>query len=138
MFMWTRPPAPPLFASRENTEPSTQRLAVLHFFNNNNEYLERLTRTNRKRLHILYEHIFSKFNAYNMHARTHTHTHTHPPKNSFHFPGKKTTDKNYTTLTLFFHVSNVSDVTPILNYVNNIKHQRKTEPITGRTANLIR
>ena len=59
--------------------------------NNNNEYLERLTRTGPKRLHVLYKYILSKFNAYNMnahthtlahtdshtHARAHTHTHTH-------------------------------------------------------------
>ena len=49
--------------------------------NNSNEYLERLTCTGPKRLHVLYKHILSKFNAYNMnaqtHARTHTHTHTH-------------------------------------------------------------
>ena len=58
-------------------------------YNNNNEYLERLTRTGPKRLHVLYKYILSKFNAYNMnahtlarthtlaHARTHTHTHAH-------------------------------------------------------------
>ena len=51
--------------------------------NNNNEYLERLTRTGSKRLHILYKYILSKINAYNMNAHTHTrmhtdsHTHTH-------------------------------------------------------------
>ena len=49
--------------------------------NNNNEYLERLTRTGPKRLHVLYKYILSKFNAYNMnahtHARTHTDSHTH-------------------------------------------------------------
>ena len=33
-------------------------------FNNNNEYLERLTRTGPKRLHVLYKYILSKFNAY--------------------------------------------------------------------------
>ena len=44
--------------------------------NNNNEYLERLTRTGPKRLHALYKYILSKFNAYNMNARTHTRTHT--------------------------------------------------------------
>jgi len=44
--------------------------------NNNNEYLERLTRTGRKRLHVLYKHILSKFSAYNMNARTHARTHT--------------------------------------------------------------
>ena len=47
--------------------------------NNNNEYLERLTCTGPKRLHILYKDILSEFSAYNMnmHARVHTHTHTH-------------------------------------------------------------
>ena len=49
--------------------------------NNNNEYLERLTRTGPKRLHVLYKYILSKFIAYNMnahtHARTHTDSHTH-------------------------------------------------------------
>ena len=44
--------------------------------NNNNEYLERLTRTGPKRLHVLYKHILSKFSAYNMNARTHARTHT--------------------------------------------------------------
>ena len=44
---------------------------------NNNEYLECLTCTGPKRLHILYEYILSKFNAYNMNAHTHPHTHTH-------------------------------------------------------------
>ena len=61
--------------------------------NNNNEYLERLTRTGPKRLDVLYKYILSKFNAYNMnahklthahthrlaYARTRTHAHTHPP-----------------------------------------------------------
>ena len=42
---------------------------------NNNEYLERLTRTGPKRLHILYKYILSKFNAYSMNLHTHTHTH---------------------------------------------------------------
>ena len=50
-------------------------------FNNNNEYLERLTCTSPKRLHILYKYILSKLSAYNMnthtHTRAHTHTHTH-------------------------------------------------------------
>ena len=45
-------------------------------YNNNHEYLERLTRTGPKRLHILYKYILSKFNAYNMNAHTHTRTHT--------------------------------------------------------------
>ena len=47
--------------------------------NNNNEYLERLTRTGPKRLHVLYKDTLSKFNAYNMNAHTHTRTHTHRP-----------------------------------------------------------
>ena len=33
--------------------------------NNNNEYLERLTRTGPKRLHVLCKYTLSKFNAYN-------------------------------------------------------------------------
>ena len=43
---------------------------------NNNDYLERLTRSGPKRLHVLYKYILSKFNAYNMKAHTHTHAHT--------------------------------------------------------------
>ena len=46
-------------------------------FNNNNKYLEHLTCTSPKRLHILYKYILSKFSAYNMNAHTHTHTHAH-------------------------------------------------------------
>ena len=42
--------------------------------NNNNEYLERLTHTGPKRLHILYKYILSTFNTYNMNAHTCTHT----------------------------------------------------------------
>ena len=42
-----------------------------------NQYLERLTRTGPKRLHVLYKYILSKFNAYNMNAHTHMHAHTH-------------------------------------------------------------
>ena len=45
--------------------------------NNNNEYLERLTHTGPKCLHVLYKYILSKFNAYNMNAHTHTHARTH-------------------------------------------------------------
>ena len=40
--------------------------------NNNNEYLERPTRTGPKRLHVLYKYILSTFNAYNMNAHTHS------------------------------------------------------------------
>ena len=36
------------------------------------EYLERLTRTGPKRLHVLYKHVLLKFNAYNMNAHTQT------------------------------------------------------------------
>ena len=43
--------------------------------NNNNEYLERLTSTGPKRLHVLYKYILSKFNAYNINAHTHPQTH---------------------------------------------------------------
>ena len=45
-------------------------------YNNNNGYLERLTRTGPKRLHVLYKYILSKFNAYNMNAHTNAHTRT--------------------------------------------------------------
>ena len=67
---------------------SDTALAVV-FNNNNNEYLEleRLTHTGPKQLHVFYKYILSKFNAYNINARTHaqtqtrarmhTHTHTH-------------------------------------------------------------
>ena len=46
--------------------------------NNNNEYLECLTCTGPKRLHVLYKDILSKFNAYNMNAHTHARTPTDP------------------------------------------------------------
>ena len=53
------------------------------FSNNNNEYLECLTCTGPKRLHILYKYILSKFNAYNMNAHAHRdlhmRAHTHTP-----------------------------------------------------------
>ena len=54
--------------------------------NNNNEYLERLTRTGPKCLHVLYKYIFVKIQCIqhecthtdsHMHAHTRTHTHTH-------------------------------------------------------------
>ena len=74
-----------------------------HHSNNNNEYLERLTHTGPKclhilrlthtgpkclhilrlthtgpkRLHVLYKYILSKFNAYNMNTHTHTHRLAH-------------------------------------------------------------
>ena len=41
-----------------------------------NEYLERLTETGPRRLHVLYEHMLSTFNAYNMNARARARTHT--------------------------------------------------------------
>ena len=44
--------------------------------NNNNEYLERLTRTGPKRLHVLYKYIFVKIQC-KQHECTHTRTHTH-------------------------------------------------------------
>ena len=60
--------------------------------NNNNEYLECLTRTGPKHLHVLYKYIFVKIQCIQhecMHTRTHTHrlahahthtnTHTHTP-----------------------------------------------------------
>ena len=53
------------------------RKGTLKDNNNNYEYLERLTRTGPKRLHVLYKYILSNFNAYNMNAHTYTHTHTH-------------------------------------------------------------
>ena len=43
---------------------------------NNNEYLECLTCTGPKRLHVLYKYRLSNFNAYNMNAHTHMHAHT--------------------------------------------------------------
>ena len=46
------------------------------YYYNNNEYLERLTLTGPKHLHVLYKYILSEFNAYNMNARTHACTHT--------------------------------------------------------------
>ena len=68
---------------------------LLYNNNNNNEYLERLTRTGPKRLHVLYKYILSKFNAYNMNAhtqrlahtqtRTHTDSHTHTHTHDFFF-----------------------------------------------------
>ena len=70
--------------------------------NNDNEYLQRLTRTGPKRLHVLYKYILSKFNAYNMNAhthrlahthscaRTHAHIHTHTP---FTYQGNETEEK---------------------------------------------
>ena len=42
---------------------------------NNNEYLERLTRTGPKRLHVLYKYIFVKIQC--IHEYTHAHTETH-------------------------------------------------------------
>ena len=50
---------------------------IMNLVNNNNKYLECLTHTGPKRLHMLYKYILSKFNAYNMNVHTHTHTHTH-------------------------------------------------------------
>ena len=57
--------------------------------NNNNEYLERQTRTGPKRLHVLYKYILSKFNAYNMNAHTHARTHR-PARTRTHTHTKKT------------------------------------------------
>ena len=46
--------------------------------NNNNEYLERLTRTGPKRLHVLYKYILVKIQCIQHECtRTHTQTHTH-------------------------------------------------------------
>ena len=61
---------------------SQRRAFIIHFVhirlevtltgnNNNNEYLEHLTHTGPKRLHILYIYILSTFNTYNMNAHTH-------------------------------------------------------------------
>ena len=44
--------------------------------NNNNEYLERLTHTGPKRLHVLYKYIFVKIQCI-QHERKHTRMHTH-------------------------------------------------------------
>ena len=52
----------------------------------NNVYLERLTRTGPKRLHILYMYILSKFNAYN--------TNTHAPHTSTTSSKDFTSEKN--------------------------------------------
>ena len=52
--------------------PSAVALHISVQFKNNNEYLERLTRTGPKRLHVRYKYILSKFNAYNMNAYTYT------------------------------------------------------------------
>ena len=64
--------------------PATQITLVIHpatnimnLVNNNNKYLECLTHTGPKRLHMLYKYILSKFNAYNMNVHTHTHMHAH-------------------------------------------------------------
>ena len=64
-------------------QQTRELISVRKTSHNNNDYLERLTRTGPKRLHVLYKYILSKFNEYNMnahtltHARTHTHTHIH-------------------------------------------------------------
>ena len=55
----------PLCVTRNNDKTATNSK-----YNNNNEYLERLTRSGPKRLHVLYKYILSKFNAYNMNAHT--------------------------------------------------------------------
>ena len=55
------------------------RVSVSHsgsINNNNNEYLERLTRTGPKRLHVLYKYIFVKIQCI-QHGCNHTRTHTH-------------------------------------------------------------
>ena len=60
--------------------PSPVVLNMHRFNNNNNEYLERLTRTGPKRLHVLYKYIFVKIqNSIHttwMHAHMHAHTQT--------------------------------------------------------------
>ena len=67
------------------------RFQLVPIASNNNEYLEPLTCTGPKRLHVLYKYILSKFNVYNMnahthirshrltHTRAHAHMHTHTP-----------------------------------------------------------
>ena len=48
--------------------------------NNNNEYLERLTRTGPKCLHVLYKYIFVKIQCIQhecTHTDSHMHAHTH-------------------------------------------------------------
>ena len=49
--------------------------------NNNDEYLQRLTRTGPKRLHVLYKYIYivkiQRIQHECTHARTHTDLHTH-------------------------------------------------------------
>ena len=44
--------------------------------NNNNEYFERLTHTDPKRLHVLYKYILVKIQCL-QHESTHTRTHKH-------------------------------------------------------------
>ena len=49
-------------------------------YNNNNEYLERLTRTGPKRLHVLYKYVIilkiQRIQHECTHKRTHAHAHT--------------------------------------------------------------
>ena len=67
-------------------------LTYVALHDNNNEYLERLTRTGPKHLHVLYKYIFVRIHCIQhectrththanaeMHMRTHTQTHTHTP-----------------------------------------------------------
>ena len=60
-----------------DSKDDAEQSSVYLYNNNNNEYLECLTHIGPKCLHILYKHILSKFNAYNM--NTHTYTQTLPP-----------------------------------------------------------
>ena len=71
-------------------------------YNKNNEFLERLTRTGPKRLHVLYEYIFVKVQCIQhecTHTRTHTHrlthahTHTHTPVAYQGYQGNETEEK---------------------------------------------
>ena len=56
-----------------------KKLYLITNNNNNNEYLEHLTCTGPKHLHVLYKHILSKFNAYNMNTCTHKSVCVHLP-----------------------------------------------------------
>ena len=62
--------------SQEGGTATDGSAQVLIQNNNNNEYLERLTRTGPKRLHVLYKYIFVKIQCV-QHECTHTRMHTH-------------------------------------------------------------
>ena len=51
-------------------------LSIINNNNNDNEYLERLTRTGPKRLHVLYKYIYCQNSMHTTWMHTHTHAHT--------------------------------------------------------------